>query len=448
MDFLCYKSTLFGELNAIRGQYPSLYEFYPHTYLIPDELPDMHREHSFICGRTASAPVWVIKPRKGSCGIGIRFIQSMQDVEAITQPSVAQLLVDPFLLNDRKFDFRFFLLISSLEPFSAFIYKEGIARFCTQPYIVPTKGNLIHPFSHLTNTAINKQSDANPDDFTKLASEVLNDVVQRCPAAAHVWDEIKQVSALTLAGLYPSILACLPMSESSRPKMLDLSTPVITIPHSCLYLRTANQYPCLGAMQRKKPQKKRKKPKGGKRQKAQKVPQMPTAIEMEPIEEIEEPAPPTGPVDPRSRVLTPAQHYFHILGIDIILDSKGHPKLLELNDRPSLQVTAPFESELKEGVISEAFSHISLDGSTFGNHEKSKWEQILPVPRNSGLSRPIQAILQQRSGLKFRERAGATSSSTQRMLEAGIKPAMHELYRSRFIDPRLPRISDEKDEAM
>jgi hypothetical protein len=453
MDFLCYKSTLFSELNVMRGRYPDLYEFYPHTYLIPDELPDLHREHSFICGRTASAPVWVVKPRKGSCGLGIRFIQSMQDAEAITQPSVAQLLVDPFLLNDRKFDFRFFLLISSLEPFSAFIYKEGIARFCTQPYIVPTKTNLDHPFAHLTNTAINKQSDANPDDFTKLASDVLKEVIRRYPAASQVWDEIKQVSALTLAGLYPSILACLPMSESSRPKLIDARAPVITIPHARLYLRTANQYPFLGAVQRKRPMKKRRKAKGGKRQRARKVPELRPNLNLEPelepepeAEEVEEPA---APVDPKSRVLTPAQHYFHILGIDIILDSKGHPRLLELNDRPSLQVTAPFESELKEGVISEAFSHLSLDGSTFGNNEKSKWEQILPVSRKSGLAGSIQAIMQQRSGLKFREKAGATSSSTQRMLEAGIKPAIHELYRAKFIPSHLPPISsDDKDELM
>jgi hypothetical protein len=280
-----------------------------------------------------------------------------------------------------------------------------------------------------------------------LASEVLRDVIQRFPPAAHVWDEIKQVSAMTLVGLYPSILACLPMSESSRPKLIDLHIPVIAVPHSHLYLRTANQYPFLGAVQRQKPIKKRKRPK---RPKSPLMPELLPSPEPEPEVEIEpeEETAPTTPVDPRSRVLTPAQHYFHILGIDIILDSKGHPKLLELNDRPSLQVTAPFELELKQGMIAEAFSHLALDGSTFGNNENSKWEQILPVPRGSELARPIQAIMQHRSELKFREKAGASSSSTQRMLDAGIKPAIHDLHRAKFLSTHPSRPGDDKDEGM
>jgi hypothetical protein len=451
MDFLCYKSTLFGELNIIRSLFPWLYEFYPHSYLLPDDLLDLEREHSFICGRTASAPVWVVKPRSGSCGKGIQLIQSVQEAEAVTTPSVAQLLVNPFLLNDRKFDFRFFLLISSLEPFSAFIYKEGIARFCTQPYIVPTKSNLDHPFSHLTNTAINKQTEANPEEFTKPASEVLRQVGTRLPPANRLWEEICHISAMTLVGIYPSILACLPMGEASRPKLIDQDVPVITVPHSHLYLRTANQFPFLGALSQKQPLKIKKKVKGRLVKKGRKVaplPPRPTEPEPELESPVDDILPSREPIDYHDRVLTPAQHYFHILGIDIILDSKGHPKLLELNDRPSLQVTASFELPLKQEMISEAFSHISLDGSSFGENENSKWQQILPITKNSELSATVHAIMQHRSEVKYRPKAGVNSSSTQRMLDAGVKPELHEMYRARFIGPHLPRISDEKDDGM
>jgi hypothetical protein len=120
-------------------------------------------------------------------------------------------------LNDRKFDFRFFLLISSLEPFAVFLYREGITRFCIQPYIVPTKSNLDHPFSPLTNTAITKLSDSNPESFTRLASEVLHEVTAKFPTAANVWDEICEVSLMTLVGIFPSILACLPHNGRAGP---------------------------------------------------------------------------------------------------------------------------------------------------------------------------------------------------------------------------------------
>jgi hypothetical protein len=444
MDFLCYKSTLFSELNAIRAHFPRLFEFYPHTYLLPDELPEFQREHSFICGRTATSPVWVIKPKSGCCGRGIHFIQSVQEAEAVTSASIAQLLVNPCLLNDRKFDFRFFLLISGLEPFTAFIYREGIARFCTQNYIVPTKANLDHPFSHLTNTAINKMSDANPDDFTRPASEVLREVVSRHPHAANVWERICEVSVLTLAGIFPSILACLPGNGGAalQSKLIDQNAPKITIPRperALVYLKTARDYPFIGAVQRKKPAKKKK----GKSKK----PKNSAAPAVEPEQEPEpEPEPVDVPV-PKERVLTQAQKFFHIVGIDIILDAKCQPKVLELNDRPSLQVTAPFEQALKEGMIAESFLHLSLDGSSFGNNPNSKWQQILPVAPTSELAAPIRAMMQHKSELKYQRKTGLNSPATQRMMEAGVKSDLHDYYRTKFVSAAhssaLPRVKDD-----
>lgn len=440
MDYLCYKSTLFSELNKMRRVFPNHFEFYPHTYLLPDDLPEFMREHSFICGRTATAPTWVVKPRSGCCGKGIHFIQTVQDAEAVNYPAVAQLMVNPFLLDGKKFDFRFFLLISSLEPFTVFIYREGIARFCTQDYVAPTKQTLDRPYAQLTNTAINKTSDANPDDFTKLASGVLADVIAKKPSASRVWDEICHVSLLTVAGLFPSIVATLPLNGGAqlRSKMVD-DTPKITIPNtpgsSSLFLKTANQYPFLGAAHKKRVLKKKRKLK---RKKGKTVLPLPDGKDPDiPVFSCD-PAP--GPAqddtkDPKEIVLTEAQHYWHILGIDIILDSKGHPKVLELNDRPSLQVTAPFEKELKEGLIREAFLHLSLDGSSFGNSENSKWQQIMPVPGNTELAGTIRSMMAHKSDLKYQGRAGVNSPAVQRMMAAGIKPEVHETYRSRFFGP-------------
>jgi hypothetical protein len=75
------------------------------------------------------------------------------------------------------------------------------------------------------------------------------------------------------------------------------------------------------------------------------------------------------------------KRYFHILGIDVILDSDMNPQVLELNDRPSLGVTVEFEKDLKEGVIADTFEHVKANGETRGNSpETSQWEQIYPVP--------------------------------------------------------------------
>lgn len=538
MDFLCYKSTLFSELNEMRQAFPSYFEFYPHTYLLPLDFPEFQREHSFICGRTATAPTWVIKPKSGCCGKGIQFLQTIQEVEAVNYQSVAQLLVKPFLLEEKKFDFRFFILISNLDPYTVLIYDEGIARFCTQNYVVPNRANLDKPFSLLTNTAINKVSDADPSAFTKPASEVLNMVIQERPASANIWEEICDVARMTMIGIFPSIAAVLPMNggHAMKANLSEVANPIITIPKINGQPSWMKQkFPFLGAPRRIKTKRKKSKKnaklsemevtvKEKKEKKKEKLKQIakickPKArspspkhkklthdvkkgniivktqadaeqVEIEPVLsgsestrirlEVEELPPPEAPelvkdeipVDeeeteeqqidneldepienksfetpipsdhalneskksekPEKDKLNAAQHYFHILGIDIIIDSKGHPKLLELNDRPSLQVTAPFELELKEGLIKEAFTHISLDGSTIGDHEGSKWHQILPVPQDHPMYGPINSMKRHQSTLKYSGKLGANSPGTQRMMASGIKPDIHDIKRGRF----------------
>ena len=52
------------------------------------------------------------------------------------------------------------MLLYGVNPLRVYIHKEGMARFCTEPYRRPTARNLKNLFMHLTNYAINKHSDA------------------------------------------------------------------------------------------------------------------------------------------------------------------------------------------------------------------------------------------------------------------------------------------------
>ena len=217
MDFICYKSTLFRSLNEMRAQYPHLFDVYPRTFLLPREFLEFQREHKAICGKDLVAPSWVIKPRNSCCGKGISIIQSVADVKSIDYESVAQLYIHPYLIDGHKFDFRMYLLIASLEPLTVFIYKEGIARFCTEVYEPPSKANRDKKFMHLTNTAINiENSDEPPSAFTKLASEVLGDIAKRDKRGAKLWQKICEASRAVIIGIYGSILHNLPRKCDQR----------------------------------------------------------------------------------------------------------------------------------------------------------------------------------------------------------------------------------------
>jgi tubulin polyglutamylase TTLL6/13 len=60
-----------------------------------------------------------------------------------------------------KFDIRLYVLVTSCEPLKVFIYKEGMVRLATDEWKpdLQNQDNLNNLYMHLTNYAINKESD-------------------------------------------------------------------------------------------------------------------------------------------------------------------------------------------------------------------------------------------------------------------------------------------------
>lgn len=66
---------------------------------------------------------------------------------------------------------RLYLVIYGIEPITAYLCDEGLARFCTHDYVRPDETNLKNNFMHLTNFAINKKS----NKFKLPGEEFKND---------------------------------------------------------------------------------------------------------------------------------------------------------------------------------------------------------------------------------------------------------------------------------
>ena len=65
----------------------------------------------------------------------------------------------PYLIDGLKFDLRLYVIVTGVSPLRCFIYKEGLARFATEPYKSPNFDNLNNLTMHLTNYAINKEKE-------------------------------------------------------------------------------------------------------------------------------------------------------------------------------------------------------------------------------------------------------------------------------------------------
>lgn len=86
-------------------------------------------------------PTFIVKPDGGSQGDGIYLIRDPSDLKLMAGSQAKQAVVQeyihkPLLIDKLKFDIRLYVLIKSLEPLEIYIAKEGLTRFCTEPYQV------------------------------------------------------------------------------------------------------------------------------------------------------------------------------------------------------------------------------------------------------------------------------------------------------------------------
>ena len=57
-----------------------------------------------------------------------------------------------------KFDLRLYVLLMGVNPLRVFLFKDGLVRLATEPYVKPKEDNIDNLFMHLTNYAINKKN--------------------------------------------------------------------------------------------------------------------------------------------------------------------------------------------------------------------------------------------------------------------------------------------------
>ena len=188
INILCRKVPYSRVIQRMQGKFPKLYNFMPKTYVLPIQRETLAEE------LRKKESMFLFKPDSGSLGHGIIVLNSEEDLNHASEKlAVAQEYIDSFLIDGTKFDLRLYVLIASLEPLRVYVYRNGLARFCSEK---AEKGT---PFSQFTNVSLNSENpDADISEISQLVSDIFPRMAKMGIDIDAIWERIDSVVVSTI----------------------------------------------------------------------------------------------------------------------------------------------------------------------------------------------------------------------------------------------------------
>eukprot|EP00397_Hematodinium_sp_SG-2012_P013202 GEMP01013397.1.p1 GENE.GEMP01013397.1~~GEMP01013397.1.p1 ORF type:complete len:724 (+),score=91.55 GEMP01013397.1:24-2195(+) len=227
---LCRKSSVAYLVNRMYDAFPHLYQFVPRTWILRrDEY-----EQALALERTMNEKkgwIFICKPSAGSLGRGLQLVKKWSDLKGVLKevwPNgqeegpprrkrpeyvVQRYVTRPLLVDGYKFDCRVYVVVTSALPLVAYLFEEGLGRFCTVQYEKPRARNLGNAFMHLTNYSVNRhsakfRSSRAHDSGSKRSLSAILQYLEEAggPTAATLWASVKELCERTLLALQPGLI--------------------------------------------------------------------------------------------------------------------------------------------------------------------------------------------------------------------------------------------------
>lgn len=149
---LANKNNLGRNLMKMYKLHPEEYNFFPKTWVLPNDFPEYLRHYKQNKGAT-----YIVKPAMQSQGRGIFLTRNSDEINPRLNAVIQEYIEDPFLVDNLKFDIRLYVYVTSVDPLRIYLFDEGLVRFATEEYQAPTEENLKNIYMHLTNYSLNKK---------------------------------------------------------------------------------------------------------------------------------------------------------------------------------------------------------------------------------------------------------------------------------------------------
>ena len=191
VNVICRKAPFVRLIQRMQPFFPNLYTFLPKSYILPVQEPE------FLAAIAKHDRRHIVKPDNGALGAGIKIIEPGQDFTPGRNLAIAQEYVESCLVDSTKFDCRIYALIASVAPLKIFVYRGGVARFCSKK---SSEGTV---YSQLTNTAVNRQNpDADINKITRMVTDVFEVLSQQGVDKEKLWQKIDSAIVLTILAAY------------------------------------------------------------------------------------------------------------------------------------------------------------------------------------------------------------------------------------------------------
>ncbi|KJP85305.1 hypothetical protein AK88_05059 [Plasmodium fragile] len=207
------KKALTFLLSHLSLIFPSLYDFYPNTFVLPENKNII----KYILNSN-NKDYYIMKPDCGSMGIGVKVIHKYSDINVNILNGyncyIIQKYIDnPLLMYKKKFDFRIYILLLPGKHYpKIYLSKIGFARLCTEEY-KKKKRYIYNTFIHLTNYSINKDNEKyirkknihDKNNNKQLLSDVFIYLKNNGYDIDDIWKQIKKITCLTSLAIYSYI---------------------------------------------------------------------------------------------------------------------------------------------------------------------------------------------------------------------------------------------------
>ncbi|XP_013923912.1 PREDICTED: tubulin polyglutamylase TTLL11, partial [Thamnophis sirtalis] len=217
MTEMARKANLSRAMRTMQELFPEEYNFYPRSWILPEEFVIFVTEVNLMKENNPRwKPTFIVKPDGGCQGDGIYLVKEPAEIRLMgnlqSRPAVVQeYMAKPFLIDKLKFDIRLYVLLKSLDPLEVHVAKDGLCRFCTEPYQEPALNNLHQVYMHLTNYSLNihsgnfVHSDSGNTGSKRTFSSILAKLAYSGVNIRKVWSDIISLVIKTVIAIVPEL---------------------------------------------------------------------------------------------------------------------------------------------------------------------------------------------------------------------------------------------------